>query len=115
MWKVIGVMEWEDACCGTFEIVLIGPSMLSGRPGYQESLHAPIARQGAAYKDLAERVHTICFLARPHRGSDSAKLLNNILHFAYSSRAYVADLERDFGAVQSTNDEFSNYSAEVHL
>lgn len=52
-----------------------------------------LERQDAAYKHLAERVHTIYFLATPHRGSDSAKLLNNILHFASSSRAYVTDLE----------------------
>lgn len=92
-------------------IVLIGHSMggLVIKKAYM------LARQGAAYKDLAERVHTICFLATPHRGSDSAKLLNNILHFAYSSRAYVADLERGSGAVQSINDEFRNYSADVDL
>ncbi|KAF6235862.1 hypothetical protein HO173_006058 [Letharia columbiana] len=92
-------------------IVLIGHSMggLVIKKAYM------LARQGAAYKDLAERVHTICFLATPHRGSDSAKLLNNILHFAYSSRAYVADLERGSGAVQSINDEFRNYSADVNL
>ena len=34
---------------------------------------------------------------------------------AYSSRAYVADLERGSGAVQSINDEFRNYSADVNL
>lgn len=92
-------------------IVLIGHSMggLVIKKAYM------LAKQGAAYKTLTQRVHTIYFLATPHRGSDSAKLLNNILHIAYSSRAYVADLERGSGAVQSINDEFRNYSADMDL
>ena len=76
-------------------IVLIGHS----RGGLVIKKAYMLERQDAAYMDLAERVHTICFLATPHRGSDSAKLLNNILHFAFPSRAYVADLERGSGAV----------------
>ena len=92
-------------------IVLIGHSMggLVIKKAYM------LARQGAAYEALTERFHTIYFLATPHRGSSSAKLLNNILHVAYSSRAYVADLERGSAAVQSINDEFRNYSADIDL
>ena len=92
-------------------IVLIGHSMggLVIKKAYM------LARQGAAYQALAERVQTIYFLATPHRGSDSAKLLNNILHIAYSSRAYVADLERGSVTVQSINDEFRNYSVDIDL
>ena len=92
-------------------IVLIGHSMggLVIKKAYM------LARQDAAYEALSERFHTLYFLATPHRGSDSAKLLNNILHFAYSSRAYVADLERGSGAVQSINDEFRNYSVDIDL
>lgn len=92
-------------------IVLIGHSM----GGLVIKKAHMLARQGAAYKALTERFHTIYFLATPHRGSDSAKLLNNILHIAYSSRAYVADLERGSGAIQSINDEFRNYSADIDL
>ncbi|MCJ1396233.1 hypothetical protein MMC18_009122 [Xylographa bjoerkii] len=74
-----------------------------------------LARQDAAYHTLAKRFHTIYFLATPHRGSDSAKLLKNILQIAYSSRAYVADLERSSGSLQSINDEFRNYSDDIEL
>lgn len=96
---------------GDTPIVLIGHSMggLVIKKAYM------LARQRAAYKTLTERFHTIYFLATPHRGSDSAKLLNNILHIAYSSRAYVADLERGSGALQSINDEFRNYSTDIDL
>ena len=96
---------------GDTPIVLIGHSVggLVIKKAYM------LARQGAAYKTLTERFHTIYFLATPHRGSDSAKLLNNILHIAHSSRAYVADLERGSGAIQTINDEFRNYSMDIDL
>ncbi|MCJ1385500.1 hypothetical protein MMC17_008623 [Xylographa soralifera] len=74
-----------------------------------------LARQDATYHSLAKRFHTIYFLATPHRGSDSATLLKNILQIAYSSRAYITDLERSSGAIQSINDEFRNYSADIEL
>ena len=92
-------------------IVLIGHSMggLVIKKAYM------FARQEAAYKALSERFHTMYFLATPHRGSDSAKLLNKILHMTYSSRAYVADLQRGSRAVQSINDEFRNYSFDIDL
>lgn len=74
-------------------IVLIGHSMggLVIKKAYM------LARQDSAYGTLAKRFHTIYFLATPHRGSNSAKLLNDFLQIAHSSRAYVADLERSSG------------------
>jgi len=92
-------------------IVLIGHSM----GGLVIKKAHMLARQASGYEALAERLHTIFFLATPHRGSDSAKLLNNILHMTYSSRAYVAELERGSGAIQSINDEFRKYSADIVL
>ena len=66
-------------------------------------------------KSLAERVRAIYFLGTPHRGSDSAKLLKNILQVASSTPAFVVDLVRGSGALQSINDEFRQYSADVEL
>jgi triacylglycerol esterase/lipase EstA (alpha/beta hydrolase family) len=59
-------------------IVLIGHSMggLVIKKAYN------LARQSAAYEPLANRVHSIYFVATPHSGSDSAKLLSNLLQFA---------------------------------
>ena len=74
-----------------------------------------LARQSVVYQGLANRFHTIYFLATPHRGSDSAKLLNNILQVASSSRAYVADLERGSSAIRSINEEYRHYSADVNI
>ena len=74
-----------------------------------------LARQGVAYEMLTERLRTIYFLATPHRGSDSANLLNNLLDLASSSRAYIADLTRGSAALQSFNDEYRDYSDDVCL
>ncbi|KAK4691880.1 protein SERAC1, partial [Lecanoromycetidae sp. Uapishka_2] len=93
------------------KIVLIGHSM--GGLVIKKALM--LAKQDAAYETLRERFHTIFFLATPHKGSDSAKLLNNVLQIAYSSRAYVADLERGSGAIQTINDDFRNYSPDIVL
>ncbi len=92
-------------------IVLIGHSMggLVIKKAYM------LARQDPAYETLAKRFHTIYFLATPHRGSNSAKLLNGILQITHSSRSYVADLERSSGAIQSINDEFRKYSDNICL
>ena len=46
-----------------------------------------LARQKLKYKTLVGRLRTIYFLATPHRGSDSARLLHNVLLMTYSSRA----------------------------
>ncbi|KAK0102071.1 hypothetical protein ONS96_006035 [Cadophora gregata f. sp. sojae] len=74
-----------------------------------------LARQVAAYESLAHRVHSIVFLATPHRGSDSAKLLGNILWFASSSKEYVNELREHSGTIQTISDEFRNYERDLDL
>ena len=73
------------------------------------------ARQSAAYESLANRVHSIYFLATPHSGSDSAKLLSDILQFASIPREYVAELKRDSGTIQTISDDFRNYERDLDL
>ncbi|KAJ5684478.1 uncharacterized protein N7477_000823 [Penicillium maclennaniae] len=67
-----------------------------------------LAKQDALHKALAGRFAAFYFLATPHRGADSAKMLKNLLKVAYD-RAYIGDLERNSGAVQVINDEFRNF------
>jgi pimeloyl-ACP methyl ester carboxylesterase len=74
-----------------------------------------LARQDASYDFLVKRVHTMYFFATPHRGSDSAKLLEHILQIAYYSRAYVSDLKRGSETLQSINDEFRKYSDKIEF
>ena len=74
-----------------------------------------LARQDKVYEALTKRFHSIFFLATPHRGSEWAKVLNGILQVAYSSRAYVADLDRRSKVIQLINDEFHEYSDDISL
>lgn len=92
-------------------IVLIGHSM----GGLVIKKTYLLSRQDDSMSSLAKRLHSMYFLATPHRGSDSAKLLKNILQMASSTRAYVDDLDRNSGAIQSINEEFRNFSGEIKL
>ncbi|KAL2842498.1 hypothetical protein BJX68DRAFT_270673 [Aspergillus pseudodeflectus] len=73
-----------------------------------------LAEQDAVHISLAKRFAALYFLATPHRGSDLAKMLKNILKVAYD-RAYVGDLEPNSAAVQVINDEFRHVSAGLEL
>ncbi|KAH7309620.1 hypothetical protein B0I35DRAFT_84523 [Stachybotrys elegans] len=75
-----------------------------------------LGKQGAAYKALSDRFIALYFLATPHRGVDSAKMLKNILKVAYDKdRAYIADLGRNSESIQVINDEFRHFSANLEL
>ncbi|KAK4198284.1 hypothetical protein QBC40DRAFT_331593 [Triangularia verruculosa] len=92
-------------------LVLIGHSMggLVIKKAYM------LARQDPLYQSLAARIRVFFFLGTPHRGSDSAKLLKNILQIAASAPDYVTDLVRGSEAIRTINDEFRHYSDGVEL
>ncbi|KAJ2994689.1 hypothetical protein NUW58_g1486 [Xylaria curta] len=92
-------------------IILVGHSM----GGLVMKKAYILARQDATYETLANRVHSMYFLATPHKGSDSARLLKNILQATALSRDYVGDLEKGSAALRIINDEFRQYSREVSL
>jgi len=73
-----------------------------------------LAKQDSQLKTVSNRFAAIYFLATPHRGADSAKALKNILRVAYD-RDYIADLERNSGAIQGINDAFRKLSADLQL
>ncbi|RBA20242.1 hypothetical protein FPRO05_08687 [Fusarium proliferatum] len=73
-----------------------------------------LAKQDAEHQTLAGRFAAFYFLATPHRGANSAKMLKNLLKIAYD-RAYVGDLEPNSEAVQVINDEFRHFSADLEL
>ena len=76
-----------------------------------------LAKQDPQYHSLAGRIHTMFFLATPHRGADSAQLLRNMtsISVVHKDKAYVADLIPDSGAIQIINDEFRHAYQGVHL
>ncbi|KAF7558714.1 hypothetical protein G7046_g5442 [Stylonectria norvegica] len=81
-------------------ILLVGHSM--------GGLAFILAQQDSRAHNLAKRIQTIFFLASPHRGSDSAKLLSNILKASLysSSRQYVSDLVKGSPSLQIISEEF---------
>ncbi|KAI1749523.1 WD40 repeat-like protein [Xylaria castorea] len=92
-------------------IILVGHSM----GGLVIKKAYILARQDATYEGLSNRIHSMYFLATPHRGSDSARLLKNILQATALSRDYVGDIEMGSAALRSINDEFRQYSRDVSL
>jgi WD40 repeat protein/pimeloyl-ACP methyl ester carboxylesterase len=96
---------------GNTPIIFIGHSMggLVIKKAYL------LAQQEA--RGIAERIKCMFFLATPHRGSDSASLLNNLLSASgvLSARQYVTDLGRNSLSLQIINDEFKKYANDVEL
>lgn len=72
------------------------------------------ARRDPNCLTLCKRIHSMFFLATPHRGSDSAQLLKNLLSLA-SSKSYVGDLQRGSANIQLINDEFRNAYQNIQL
>ncbi|KAL2041702.1 hypothetical protein N7G274_005486 [Stereocaulon virgatum] len=94
-------------------IVLIGHSM----GGLVIKKAYILAQQQDNCHNLASRMRCTFFLATPHRGSDSASLLNNILRSsgAMSARPYIEDLGRNSVSLQNINEEFRHYAERLNL
>ncbi|KAJ9160996.1 GPI inositol-deacylase [Coniochaeta hoffmannii] len=67
--------------------------------------------------DFRDRIRCIFFLATPHRGSDYAAILNNILTITgiLSSRDYIKDLTIGSGSAQLINEEFGKHAHELPI
>jgi len=74
-----------------------------------------LARQDPAAADIAARFHSIFFLGTPHRGSDMAGMLSNMLTVAWGRKAYVTDLVPNSRALSSINDTFRHYAPSLRL
>jgi hypothetical protein len=53
------------------------------------------------------------FLATPHRGSDLAATLSNILRVSLGSRQYISDLEPSSDTLNRINDAFRHYQNDL--
>ncbi|KAL8764376.1 MAG: hypothetical protein Q9184_000081 [Pyrenodesmia sp. 2 TL-2023] len=76
-----------------------------------------LARHDPNCNDLASRFHSIYFLATPHRGADSAHLLNRILKasMTFNVKDYVNDLIPNSAAIQVINDDFRHVFQDLRL
>ncbi|KAL8823269.1 MAG: hypothetical protein Q9191_006015 [Dirinaria sp. TL-2023a] len=77
-----------------------------------------LGKHGDKYAGIISKVHGIVFLATPHKGSQYAKLLNNILSTAplgAPPKAYVADLDTHAHAIQDINEQFRSSCTNLAL
>lgn len=74
-----------------------------------------LAREDPSAKELANRIHTIYFLATPHRGSDLTKTLMNIIKVSFGQKAFVGELDRNSASIDSINDSFRHFAEDLQL
>ena len=55
------------------------------------------------------------FLATPHRGSDLARTLTNILRVSWGQKPFVNDLEPNSGMISGINETFRHYAQDLQL
>ncbi|KAH6651315.1 NACHT and WD domain protein [Chaetomium tenue] len=70
-----------------------------------------------AVPDFSTRIRCIFFLATPHRGSDYAAILNNILSISgiLSSRQYITELKKGSASLEALNEEFGKYAHDLPI
>ncbi|KAI5921828.1 hypothetical protein F4810DRAFT_712067 [Camillea tinctor] len=95
---------------GNKPIILVGHSMggLVIKKAFILSKNVP---------EFGERIKCIFFIATPHRGSDYAGILNNILKISgvLSSRQYITDLTIGSTSAQLINEEFSRLAHDLPI
>jgi WD40 repeat protein/pimeloyl-ACP methyl ester carboxylesterase len=126
-------MEWKDSILNIHDFgrSLLGEITIS--PHLKRDSNTPIIFIGhsmgglvvkKAYllaqqeaRGISDRIKCMFFLGTPHRGSDSASLLNNLLSASgvLSARQYVTDLGRNSLSLQIINDEFKKYANDVEI
>lgn len=93
-------------------IVLIGHSL----GGLVVKKACIVAKENPTFHDIGKRIDSLYFLATPHRGSDLARTLNNVIRASLSSgKSYVSNLERGSEAIQVLNDQFRHYHKGIHI
>ena len=94
-------------------IVFIGHSM----GGLVIKKACILSRENPSFHDLGDRIHSIYFLATPHRGSDLAQTLNNMVKAipGSGSKPFVGSLERGSETINTLNDQFRHVCKRMAL
>lgn len=74
-----------------------------------------LAREDRSLRAIANRIHTVYFLATPHRGADLARTLGNILRVCGVSKTFVTELNRSSDSISSINDSFRHFAEDLRL
>jgi hypothetical protein len=77
-----------------------------------------LAKEDKTHPELSDRLRCMFFLATPHRGSDYAAVLNNVLKYCgitglTSSREYIKDLTSGSASTQLINNDFARYAEDL--
>ncbi|KAK2882748.1 hypothetical protein FQN49_000060 [Arthroderma sp. PD_2] len=73
-----------------------------------------LAKLDPVHRHLVSRFHSIYFIGTPHKGSDLAKTLENILSI-YTPPEYVTALKHGSGTITAINDEFGRCCDDLEL
>ena len=92
-------------------IILVGHSM----GGCVAKKTYILAQQDPTCKPLADRIQSMFFLGTPHRGSDLALILQNILTVAWGRKPFVKDLLPNSSTLTEINDAFRHYAPNLSL
>jgi hypothetical protein len=74
-----------------------------------------LAKQDPNYHNMAARIHSMFFLATPHRGAPSAQRLGSILKLSGGAKSYVDNLIPNSEAIHTINDQFRHVFQSVKL
>ena len=110
---LLGELANSPIICGSDQhtaVVLIGHSM--GGIVIKKALL--LAKQDPNCLELYPRIHSMFFIATPHRGADGAILLKKMLHLT-GQKAYVDELRPGSTSTQVINDEFRHAYGNVQL
>ncbi|ORY60895.1 NACHT and WD domain protein [Pseudomassariella vexata] len=95
----------------TNPIILVGHSM----GGLVIKKAYTLAHRDKAKDQFSQRIRCLFFLATPHRGSDYAAVLNQVLRVSgiMVPREYINDLTSGSTSTQIINDDFGRYANEL--
>ncbi|KAK3904931.1 hypothetical protein C8A05DRAFT_42078 [Staphylotrichum tortipilum] len=109
---VVALRNDPGMCWSPTRIILVGHSM----GGFVAKCAYTIARRDLDAESFASRVHSIFFLATPHRGSNLAGSLDNFLTaLGWGKKSYIADLKRNSPALAIINNEFRYVAPDLQL
>ncbi|RYP23159.1 hypothetical protein DL765_001244 [Monosporascus sp. GIB2] len=110
--------DWASTKSSILNVHDFGQSLL------EEMRNSPYLREDrSAYilardvPDFKDRIRCMFFLATPHRGSDYAATLNNILMVSgvMSSRHYITDLITGSTSTELINNDFGKYATDLQI
>ncbi|KAK3388078.1 hypothetical protein B0T20DRAFT_491497 [Sordaria brevicollis] len=68
------------------------------------------------YKDIIAAVSAIIFLSTPHRGTNLAETLNNLLQYSFQAqKKFISDLAKNSPAIEDINEQFRHVAPKLSI